>query len=64
MANFKIQAYNQEMTELISEYNKEFDTTYDALAEAYDKADSEDIVVLMRQSIIDKKSWKIVAKFY
>lgn len=64
MARFKIQAYNNEMTEIISEYEKEFERTEDALIEAYDKADSEDIVVLMRQSIMDKKCWKIIAKFY
>lgn len=64
MANFKIQAYNNEMTELISEYNKEFERTEDALIEAYNKADSEDIVVLMRQSMFDSKCWRIVAKFY
>ena len=64
MAKFRIQAYNKEMTELISEYDKEFEMTEEALIEAYDKADSEDIVVLMRQSIMDKKCWKIIAKFY
>ena len=64
MAKFKIQAYNSEMTELISEYEKEFDRTEEALIEAYDKADSADIVVLMRQSIMDKKCWKLIAKFY
>ena len=64
MAKFKIQAYNKEMTELVSEYEKEFERTEEALIEAYDKADSEDIVVLMRQSIMDKKCWKIIAKFY
>lgn len=64
MAKFKIQAYNNETTELVSEYEKEFERTEDALIEAYDKADSEDIVVLMRQSIMDKKCWKIIAKFY
>ena len=64
MAKFKIQAYNKEMTWLVSEYEKEFERTEEALIEAYDKADSEDIVVLMRQSIMDKKCWKIIAKFY
>lgn len=64
MTNFKIQAYNSEMTELVSEYNKEFERTEDALIESYDLADSYDIVVLMRQSIMDKKCWKVVAKFY
>lgn len=64
MAQFKIQAYNREMTELVEEYNKEFDRTEEALIEAYDKATSEDIVVLMRQGIMDKRCWKIIAKFY
>ena len=74
MALFKFQAYNNEMTELISQYNKdmtelveerkEFERTEDALIEAYDKADDCDVVVLMRQSIIDKKCWKVIAKFY
>ena len=64
MANFKIQAYNREMTKLVAEYDKEFDSTEEALIEAYHKADHEDIVVLMRQNIIDTKCWKIIAKFY
>ena len=64
MAQFKIQAYNREMTELVTEYDKEFDRTEEALIEAYDKSDSEDVVVLMRQSIMDKRCWKIIAKFY
>ena len=64
MEKFKIQAYNKEMTGLVSEYEKEFERTEEALIEAYDKADSEDIVILMRQSIMDKKCWKIIAKFY
>lgn len=64
MAQFKIQAYNREMTELVTEYDKEFDRTEEALIEAYDKAASEDVVVLMRQSIMDKRCWKIIAKFY
>jgi len=64
MANFKIQAYNREMTELISEYSKEFERTEDALIEAFDKADSADIVVLMRQSLFDSRCWKKIAKFY
>ena len=64
MTKFKIQAYNREMTELVAEYDKEFDRTEEALIEAYDKADSADIVVLMRQSIMDKRCWKIIAKFY
>ena len=64
MLKFKIQAYNREMTELVSEYEKEFERTDDALIEAYTKADSEDIVVLMRQSMFDSKCWKIIAKFY
>ena len=64
MALFKFQAYNKEMTELISQYNKEFDHTEDALIEAYEKSDDCDVVVLMRQSIIDKKCWKVIAKFY
>ena len=64
MAKFKIQAYNREMTELVTEYDKEFDRTEEALIEAYDKAESEDIVVLMRQSIMDNRCWKLIAKFY
>lgn len=64
MALFKIAAYNNEMTELISQYDKEFDRTEEALIEAYEKADSEDVVILMRQSVMDKKCWKIIAKFY
>lgn len=64
MTLYKIAAYNKDMTELVSQYNKEFDRTEDALIEAYNKADSEDIVILMRQSIMDKKCWKIIAKFY
>ena len=64
MAKFKIQAYNRQMTELFTDYDKEFERTEDALIEAYDKASSYDIVVLWRQSIMDKKCWKIIAKFY
>ena len=64
MALYKIQAYNEEMTKLVSEYNKEFKRTEDALVEAYAKADSEDIVVLWRQSVIDPKCWRRIAKFY
>lgn len=64
MTNFKIQVYNREMTELVEEYNEAFDNTEDALINAYDKADSADIVVLWRQSMMDKKCWKRIAKFY
>lgn len=64
MAKFKIQCYNRDMTELVREYDKEFDRTEEALICAYDISASEDIVVLMRQSIVDKKCWKIIAKFY
>lgn len=64
MLKFKIQAYNREMTELVAEYDKEFDRAEDALMEAYYKADSCDIVVLMIQSIMDKRCWKMIAKFY
>ena len=64
MAKYKIQAYNKEMTELVSEYEKDFGRTDEALIEAYEKADGEDIIVLMRQSIFDSRCWKIVAKFY
>lgn len=64
MTNFKIQVYNREMTELVEEYNEAFDNTEDALINAYDKADSADIVVLLRQSMMDKKCWKRIAKFY
>ena len=46
MALYKIQAYNEEMTKLVSEYNKEFKRTEDALVEAYAKADSEESQVL------------------
>lgn len=64
MAKFKIQAYNRQMTDLVDDYDKEFERTEDALIEAYDKAASYDIVVLWRQNIMDKKCWKIIAKFY
>lgn len=64
MTKFKIQCYNREMTELVAEYDKEFDRAEDALMEAYYKADSYDIVVLMIQSIMDKRCWKMIAKFY
>ena len=64
MAKFKIQAYNREMTELVAEYDKEIESAEDALLEAYYKAGSYDIVVLMRQSNMDKKCWKLIAKFY
>lgn len=64
MANFKIQCYNRDMTELTTELDREYERTEDALIDCYDMASSEDIVVLMRQSIMDKRCWKIVAKFY
>ena len=64
MLKFKIQAYNREMTKLVKEYDKELESAEDALLEAYYKAGSYDIVVLMQQSIMDKKCWKIIAKFY
>ena len=64
MPKFKIQCYNREMTELVEEYDKEIESAEDALLEAYYKAGSYDIVVLMRQSIMDKKCWKLIAKFY
>ena len=64
MAKFKIQCYNKEMTELTKEFDKEFERTEEALIVAYDISASEDIVVLMRQSIMDKKCWKLIAKFY
>ena len=64
MAKFKIQAYNREMTKLVEEYDKEIESSEDALLEAYYEAGSYDIVVLMQQSIMDKKCWKIIAKFY
>lgn len=64
MAKFKIQAYNREMTELVEEYDKDFERTEEALIECYDLSSTYDVVVLMRQSIMDKKCWKIIAKFY
>lgn len=64
MPKFKIQAYNREMTKLVEEYDKEIESSEDALLEAYYEAGSYDIVVLMQQSIMDKKCWKIIAKFY
>lgn len=64
MPKFKIQAYNREMTKLVEEYDKEIENAENALLEAYYKAGSYDIVVLMQQSIMDKKCWKIIAKFY
>ncbi len=64
MAKFKIQAYNREMTELVEEYDKEYDRTEEALIVCYDLSAHFDIVVLMRQSIMDKKYWKLIAKFY
>ena len=64
MLKFKIQAYNREMTKLVEEYDKEIESSEDALLEAYYEAGSYDIVVLMQQSIMDKKCWKIIAKFY
>lgn len=64
MTKFKIQAYNREMTELVEEFDKEFERTEEALIVCYDLSASYDIVVLMRQSIIDKKCWKMIAKFY
>ena len=64
MLKFKIQAYNREMTKLVEEYDKEIESAEDALLEAYYKARNYDIVVLMQQSIMDKKCWKLIAKFY
>lgn len=64
MAKFKIQAYNREMTELVEEYDKEYERTEEALIVCYDLSATYDIVVLMRQSVVDKKCWKIIAKFY
>ncbi len=64
MAKFLIQSYNENMTELVSEYSKEFEHTEEALIEAYDKADGSDVIVLMRQSTFDSKCWKKIAKFY
>ena len=56
MQKYKIQVYNQEMTELAWENNKGFETINEALAEAYDMASNcHDIVILMRQSASDKK---------
>lgn len=63
MALFLIQGYNSDMTELVSEERKEFERTEDALIEAYDKADSYDVVVLLRQGCISH-SFKKIAKFY
>lgn len=65
MQKYKIQVYNQEMTELVWENNKGFETINEALAEAYDMASNcHDIVILMRQSASDKKCWRKIAKFY
>ena len=64
MTKFKIQCYNREMTELFEEYDKEYDRTEEALIVCYDLSTHFDIVVLMRQSIMDKKYWKLIAKFY
>lgn len=64
MAKFKIQAYNREMTELVEEYDKEFERTEEALIVCYDLSAKYDVVVLMRQSIMDKRCWKKIAKFY
>lgn len=52
------------MTELQAEHDKEYDRTEEALIVAYDISANADIVVLMRQSIMDKKCWKLIAKFY
>lgn len=64
MAKFKIQTYNEEMTELFSERHVEFSKTEDALIEAYDMRGNDYIIVLMRQSISDPKCWIRIAKFY
>ena len=64
MEKFKIQTYNSQMTELTHEYEKEFDRTEEALIVAYDISACEDITVLMRQSMKDKRCWKVIAKFY
>jgi len=63
MALFLIQGYNSDMTELVSEERKEFEHTEDALIEAYVKAGSYDVVVLMRQNSISH-SFKKIAKLY
>lgn len=67
MAKFKIQAYNQEMKELVEEYDKDFERTEEALIECYYLSTTPccyDVVVLMRQSLMDKRCWNLVAKFY
>lgn len=64
MAKFKIQTYNEEMTELISSDIGSFSKTEDALIEAYDMRGNDYIIVLMRQSISDPKCWRRIAKFY
>lgn len=64
MAKYRIQCYNREMTELVKEHIEEFERTEEALIAAYDMAASEDIVILMRQSCIDSRCWKVIAKFY
>ena len=64
MAKFKIQAYNREMTELVEEYDKDFERTEEALIACYDLSSTYDVVVLMRQSLMDKRCWKLIAKFY
>lgn len=65
MAKYRIQVYNQEMTELAWENTKEFERTEEALVEAYEMASNcHDIVIVMRQSAADKKCWKKIAKFY
>ena len=64
MANYLIQAYSRNMTELLWEENKEFDLTGDALLDACSKASCNAIVCLWIRSEKDPSRLRLIAKFY
>lgn len=64
MANYLIQAYSRNMTELLWEENKEFDLTGDALLDACSRAYNDRIITLMIRSEKDPHRFRLIAKFY
>lgn len=65
MAKYRIQVYNQDMTSLVWEDVKGFERTEQALVWGYDIASTgHDIIIVMKQSDVDNRCWKKIAKFY
>ena len=64
MANYLIQAYKRDMTEILWEENKEFRLIGDALVEACSKAYNDRIITLMVRSEKDPSRLRLIAKFY